>query len=191
MLRCGAAPGSSPRFGTTPGSLNWLNRDAVGLVNLGVFWLCTVGIGGYYINAHVIDQLFDDGAISMYAFNTLLALAVLSHFRVAFTDPGAVPLDAQPTPLSVESGATLYRCRSCSTFKPPRAHHCRICNRCITKMDHHCPWVNNCVGVRNQKFFFLFLGYTLAMCVYGIVLVRQCRRVRPVFARAEYGFSRC
>jgi palmitoyltransferase len=100
-------------------------------------------------------------------YNVALALAFVSHVRVAFTDPGSVPPAAQPTPAALAAKSTLFRCRRCSQFKPPRAHHCRICNRCITKMDHHCPWVNNCVGVRNQKFFLLFLGYALVVCAYG------------------------
>lgn len=32
-------------------------------------------------------------------------------------------------------------------------------------MDHHCIWLNNCVGVKNQKYFILFLFHTMIYCL--------------------------
>lgn len=57
-------------------------------------------------------------------------------------------------------------CEKCKLVKPDRAHHCSVCNGCVLKMDHHCPWVNNCVGFSNYKFFILFLGYSIILCLF-------------------------
>lgn len=64
----------------------------------------------------------------------------------------------------------LRFCSYCNSFKPPRAHHCSQCKRCIIRMDHHCPWTNNCIGYRNMKYFILFLGYVVAMCVFMLLM---------------------
>lgn len=53
----------------------------------------------------------------------------------------------------------LEFCSKCLQYKPLRTHHCSICNSCIPKMDHHCAWINNCIGLKNNKFFLLFVTY--------------------------------
>eukprot|EP00347_Sterkiella_histriomuscorum_P018539 403345126 len=53
-------------------------------------------------------------------------------------------------------------CPECEVIRTPRSRHCNICKKCVDRFDHHCPWINNCVGVRNHKFFYLFILFQLA-----------------------------
>jgi len=127
----------------------------------------------------LIDSLW--GTFHVVAFNTFIFLMVLSHIKASFTDPGKVPLpkvavdfsEARRGSRKKKKGKTNDEwtvCKYCEMFRPPRAHHCRVCKRCIRKMDHHCPWINNCVGERNQKYFILFLFYTVLSTVYAVSL---------------------
>ncbi|XP_024024140.1 probable protein S-acyltransferase 12 [Morus notabilis] len=121
-------------------------------------------------------------------FHVLLILLLWSYFMVVFKDPGAVPENWKPVvdEENLEAGTSttcsyhlppeglsstqpldeperrppIGYCTRCQNGKPPRCHHCSVCQRCVLKMDHHCVWVVNCVGVRNYKFFLLFLLYT-------------------------------
>ncbi|KAL7546859.1 hypothetical protein ACHAWF_010190, partial [Thalassiosira exigua] len=180
--------------GTDFASSKWLSLDPCGLLcltsSLSLHLFSLVAGGTTLISNHLLAQILYGCLYVPFAI-----LALWSLFAAATTDPGAVPLGARPLPahLAGESDSIqtersergglrrrrgIRRCRKCDdNYKPPRAHHDSVTGRCVVKMDHYCPWVGNAVGIRNHKFFILFILYTFLTSIvsFALILMRVIR----------------
>jgi len=109
-------------------------------------------------------------------FHVLTVLLVACYVRSILVHPGEIPdddsqweygqdgcsgFDSSQVTQEVKKTGERRHCKWCGKYKPDRCHHCRVCKTCILKMDHHCPWIYNCVGMKNYKYFFLLLFYTV------------------------------
>lgn len=107
-------------------------------------------------------------------------------------DPGIVPRNAHPPNLDEdeESAYINYEqnprpnfprskeviingvsvkikyCDTCMLYRPPRCSHCSVCDNCVERFDHHCPWVGQCIGLRNYRFYYMFVFSATLLCLY-------------------------
>ncbi|CAL1389162.1 unnamed protein product [Linum trigynum] len=142
-----------------------------------------------FVGRKLMDDFPHHSGISILAIVSFLtALDLVFLLLTSGRDPGIIPRNSHPPEPEGNEGLarltppfrlprtrdvlvngivvkTKY-CDTCMLYRPPRCSHCSICNNCVQRFDHHCPWVGQCIGLRNYRFFYMFVFTTTVLCLY-------------------------
>ncbi|KAJ3447861.1 palmitoyltransferase swf1 [Anaeramoeba flamelloides] len=122
----------------------------------------------FEIRSEFVHPLFHDFCVAI-----LLTGLILSIVLCMYTDPGIITKD------NVEDHISRYpydnqlyyptECRTCKMQKPARSKHDRYLNKCIARYDHYCTFLKAPIGLRNYRWFLLFLLSGGMIHIYGVL----------------------
>lgn len=122
---------------------------------------------------------------------SLLCCNLTTLCFTSFTEPGIIPKRVITNDKAIEVYLERYHvslnyCTTCKILKPLRTRHCRYCNNCIQLYDHHCVWIGTCIGVRNYRFFLMFITSILLSDIFVLgsvcFLLMECMKKTPTNA---------
>jgi hypothetical protein len=99
----------------------------------------------------------------------MLATTFSSYFFTTTADPGIYPRLRSGEKDPLEENMQLVFCKKCRLRRPPRCSHCYHCDVCVLEHDHHCTVLGGCVGVRNLRWFVLYLLSCCSSTMIGVV----------------------
>ena len=124
------------------------------------------------ININNNNQKKKKEFVKLFWFTLHAIVGIISHLLVLKSDPGIVteknhkvcykmfPFDD----LLYEEGKS---CRTLNIDIPARSKWDAVTNRRVCKFDHYCAVVNQAIGLRNLRWFLLFLIVNGALCAHG------------------------
>lgn len=109
----------------------------------------------------------------LYIISAIHLLAIVFWLLSSCMNPGFIKKTEKADFLKLMSYIDPVRiCPDCQIVRTPRSRHCGTCNQCVERFDHHCPWINNCVGIKNHRYFILFLIFlTLSLTLNELVAI--------------------
>ncbi|KAJ8472209.1 hypothetical protein OPV22_026552 [Ensete ventricosum] len=125
----------------------------------------------------------------------LTAVVIVNLILASTRDPGIIPRNqvsnasdiiSRSRRVSVEGvSVTIKYCKICKIYRPPRSYHCVVCDNCVDRFDHHCPWIDQCIGLRNSRYYLMFILSILA--VFSYIFVFSWLRIRRNWLKTRLG----
>ncbi|KAH0468948.1 hypothetical protein IEQ34_002180 [Dendrobium chrysotoxum] len=130
--------------------------------------------------SYVCSTLLDHFVLIITLSLLLTTVVIVSLILASTRDPGIIPRNESSPSEDIASGSRVRSrritidgieikikyCRICKIFRPPRSCHCPVCDNCVEKFDHHCPWLSQCVGLRNYRYYMMFIFSALVFFIY-------------------------